>query len=116
MDIIKNPIIIGFTTGFLTYLYLKWTNDKKYNKKKNNKYKKDVNLLIPLAVFIIVWFIAYAYFEYTAEYEDVSIVLPNEIEISKKELSETSDPMSFNLVSNGIAVPNKLPDIFFEMN
>jgi heme/copper-type cytochrome/quinol oxidase subunit 2 len=67
MDILKNPIIIGLIAGALAYVYLTWTQNEqneKYKKKhKKEKKNEDVNLLIPLVIAIIVWFIAYAYLE-----------------------------------------------------
>lgn len=134
MNIIKNPVTIGIVAGLLTYLYMKWkyNQDQKINKYKNrNKKPKDINLLIPFAVFIVFWFISYAYFCNDFDDDDVVIVPKiNNMEMPlnsinpmepipvyklKKEISETSDPTEFNLVSNGIHIPKQLPDILFEM-
>jgi hypothetical protein len=114
ISIIKNPITIGLIAGLITYVYMKWKNEKKHN--KNKKYKED-DLLIPLAVFIVFWFISYAYFCN----EDENIIVPSSEFVNKSykfknNISETSDPSSFNLVSNGIQIPNQLPDILFEMH
>ena len=54
-DIIQNPIIIGLFAGVVVYIYMK--NEKKDQKNKN------INLLIPLVVFIAFVFISHVYFE-----------------------------------------------------
>jgi len=133
-DIIKNPILIGLIAGLLAYMYLKWKTDK-YNKK--NCKKKKVNLLIPFAIFAVFWFVSYAYFSFDENENTSNITIGGNLEqnntqnkaiITKnniiqnnaqpiiKRLSETSEPHSFNLVSNGVQIPSNLPDIFFEMN
>jgi hypothetical protein len=134
MDIVKNPIIIGLLAGLITYMYMRWKNDY-YNKDK--KKRKDINLLIPFSVFVVFWFISYAYFsndneisilpsnieEHIAEIEkkpDLNLNDKNDIGVKIKtsvnKISETSDPVSFNLVSNGVHIPTSLPEILFEMN
>jgi sortase (surface protein transpeptidase) len=110
-------------------------NDQSTNngsKNKNKEKKKNINLLIPLAVFIVFWFISYAYF---SNEEDIigQIEIPQEkIELLKKSddinikilptqnantglVSETSDPKSFQHISNGLHIPSSLPDVFFQM-
>jgi len=77
MEIVKNPIIIGLLAGTVTYMYMNWSiENSDYEKdeydivldesgKKQKVYKKpEVNLLIPLLVALIGWFITYAYFEH----------------------------------------------------
>ncbi len=60
-NIILNPVTIGLFASLLTFLYMKYFNvDKEENKKNSNN---EVNLLIPFAVFVFVWFISYAYME-----------------------------------------------------
>ena len=118
-DIIQNPIIIGLFAGVVVYIYMK--NEKKDQKNKN------INLLIPLVVFIAFVFISHVYFEcydsneISPVVENKPIMPPmNEIYqsslIESKNISETSDPASFSLVTNGIQIPNQLPNILFEMN
>ena len=131
-DIVKNPIIIGLFAGVLTYVYMEWKNAKDYKKSKNkNKKKKEVNLLIPLGVFIVFWFIAYAYLSSDAGDTNVATVdakeqikrdLVRDLNAEqmpkykfKKDGSDTSEPLSFNLVSGGIQIPTTLPDILFEV-
>lgn len=130
MDIIKNPVIIGLLAGMLTYMYMKWRNDSGAKKHKNKK-SKDINLLIPLAVFIVFWFISYAYFSsndddtlHKHSSKHIEPELPKkykltrdiiDVKIDGPKLSDTSEPASFNLVSNGVHIPNQLPDIMFEM-
>ena len=51
LEILKNPIFLGVLAGAITYLYLLWDNKKK----KNLKSKKNVNIIIPLVVAVIVY-------------------------------------------------------------
>ena len=138
MDIIKNPVIIGLTFGVLTYVYMVWVENEKMKKnkknKKNKKYiKKKINLLIPLVVTIITWFISYSYFEYKnpvrAELNLPDIIRPSRIpqitplplvqipnyKFVGDVLSASSDPKSFSLITNGITLPTKLPEVLLEM-
>jgi hypothetical protein len=61
MDLLKNPVIIGIIFGILCYIYLKWDADKK-NLENKNKPQQKVNLMIPLAVGLLGWFIAHNYY------------------------------------------------------
>ena len=89
-----------------------------------------MNLIIPFFISIVFWFISYAYFSLDND-ENINIIQNSQIggniqtnlnnninvnAISKKNLSDTSEPHSFNLVSNGVQIPTNLPDILFEMN
>jgi len=130
MDVIKNPIIIGLFAGTVTYIYLTW-NDNDKSKKKSKKSQKEVNLLIPLVIAVIGWFIAYAYFQYNNEGEDSDIIIPQiannrrslplpitktpYYRFVKDEISASSDPKSFSLLTTGVNVPTKLPDVLLEM-
>jgi D-alanyl-lipoteichoic acid acyltransferase DltB (MBOAT superfamily) len=131
-DIITNPIVIGLLAGLITYIYMRWRNNKNKDKKK----RKDINLLIPFSVFVVFWFISYAYFSSLDEdatkstpanniinvpenTNNVSIkIKPSQNLNTNQKLSDTSEPVSFNLVSksNGVHIPDNLPDILFEMN
>ena len=60
-DILKNPIIIGLLVALITYVYMYWEANKKYE--KNPKIKREqISILIPSIVGIIAWFIASGYF------------------------------------------------------
>jgi hypothetical protein len=144
--IIKNPIIIGLLAGVITYAYLTYEADKNNKKKKHRKEKdkEEVNLLIPLAVAVIIWFISYAYFEYTPDsgpgsnlqniYQndgigqmtgliDVNGKRPMPLPIPpasgyrfvKDAIDESSDPKSFSLLTTGVNVPKNIPDVWLEM-
>jgi hypothetical protein len=132
MEIVKNPIIIGLLAGTVTYAYLTWDiNEKNKKKSKKGHSKKEVNLLIPLVVAVIGWFIAYAYFQYNGENENSDIIIPNitgtrkplplpinrtpSYRFTKDVISESSDPKSFSLLTGGVTVPSKLPDVLIDM-
>jgi len=138
--IIKNPIIIGLVAGVITYAYLTYEADKNNKKKKHRKEKEEVNLLMPLAVAIIFWFISYAYFEYTPESgaghgsniqnsiinNDIDQILgkrPTPLPIPptigyrfvKDAVDGSSDHNSFSLLTTGVNVPKNIPDVWLEM-
>ncbi len=129
MDIVKNPIIIAVVAGVAVYVYLSW----KSNNKKKHKKKEPVNLLIPLAVAIIAWFMAYAYFGYgltSSQPSDpllklndglsnkIQLPMPMTVAPSFKfvgDVVSSSEPRSFSLLTNGITVPDRLPDVLMEV-
>lgn len=135
MDILKNPIVIGITISALTYGYLVMqVNEKneKINKlrKKGKKIEKEsVNLLIPLIVGIIGWFLAYAYFEYndnSSNVENTNVLkkippLPLPLPPSPKYnfvrdiLTESSEPKAFTLITKGNNIPQNIPDVLIDM-
>lgn len=134
MDLIKNPIIIGLVAGGAVYAYLTWQENEKYKKRVrrgSKKPKEQVNLLIPLAVTLITWFIAYAYFSHseTAQAPPNDIFMPLQVKpqmplplapnasykFTKDVLSDSSDPKSFSMITGGVTVPNKLPDVLLEI-
>lgn len=135
MDIIKNPVIIGLFAGTLTYAYLVWNETQKMKNKKKYK-KKKINLLIPVIVTAIVWFIAYSYFEYQnpdnttvdinqtiisdltkpiKQFTPLTIAPTQGYKFVKDVVSDSIDPKSFTLITNGITIPTKLPEVLLEM-
>lgn len=132
-DIIKNPVMIGLFVGVITYSYMKWKNNKDYKKTKK---KKDINLLIPFTVFIVFWFISYAYFSSSDDdatesslggnnsvkelkqdlAKELAMEVPNPYKQLVRESDVSSDPQSFYMVSNGIQIPQKIPPILFDIN
>ena len=132
MDIIKNPIIIGLFAGTLTYIYFKWQLDEKNKKRhKKGRKKEEINLIIPLVISIIVWFVSYAYFDSISENiisekitsdigrTRISMPLPiapsNKYKFVKDVISESSDPKSFSLLTSGVTIPSKLPDVLLDL-
>jgi hypothetical protein len=135
MEFVKNPIIIGVFAGACTYAYLQWDINEKNKKKKNKKGSKklEVNLIIPLVVTVIAWFIAYAYFEYKPESDgNTDIIIPDlytrarpplplpiahqpGYKFVKDVISESSEPRSFSLLTGGVTVPTKFPDVLLDM-
>lgn len=126
MDIISNPVIIGLISGLLSYAYLKYKTDEtnENNLKKSKKGKKakpfvkqEINLLIPLTIAIIAWFIAYMYIDYNSQRITVEnpIDPKNQYQFEKEGLSLTSDAHSFELINNGVTIPKNLPDVLLDM-
>lgn len=126
MDIIKNPVVIGLVVAVLTYLYLTWRQKKqeklnKHKKGKNNKKSKYVSLIIPGVVGVIVFFIAYGYFEYNKKSVQPSlptnnVSLPLPVVPGYKLVKDVSSDQirSFSLANKGVKIPSKLPDVFIE--
>lgn len=71
MEYIKNPIVIGVLMGSITYAYLYWMNEKK-SKENPNEEKQKVNLLIPLGVVIVSWFLSSMLLDRTDDSTNVS--------------------------------------------
>lgn len=134
MEIIKNPILIGLCVSGAAYGYLSYSaneQNKKNIKKKKIK-KETVDLTIPFVLFVIVWFIAYAYFEYNTEpsasngvenivapvgdFVPMPVLLSPKYGFIKDVMSDTSDPKSFTLISSGINIPSQLPDVLLDVN
>ena len=136
MDILKNPIILALFAGAVTYAYLQLTlNEQNKKRLKRGKKKIEINLMIPLVVTVIAWFISYAYFDYTPSTESVieqdiknydmidktnrrPAPLPIAPEKGYKfigDLSSDSSTKSFSLLTNGITIPTKMPDVLLEM-
>lgn len=145
MDIIKNPIVIGLVVGGLTYWYLKNQADKENDKhKKNSKYiKKEVNLVIPLVMTILGWFLAYTLLienDNTSEVSNLlntlnitdkknNIPLPLQVptsntgykftkDITMSAHSDSSGERALTLLTGGVSIPTKatnLPDVMLDM-
>lgn len=136
MDIIKNPVIIGLLAGTITYIYLTWNlNEKNKKRQKKGQKKEEINLMIPLVISIIGWFIAYAYFEYTPDKNTqfpqinlfdkthntkIEMPIPVAPQAGYKfigdAVSDSSDPKSFSLLAGGgVTIPTKLPDVLLEL-
>lgn len=60
IDILKNPIVIGVFVATSTYLYMWYSENKRMVKNPKTK-KKPVNVITPLVIGVITWFIASSY-------------------------------------------------------
>ena len=63
---LKNPIIIGILAAALTYLYLWWEEKKRMEKNPKAK-SMPPNIITPIIVGVIGWFIASNYFSNKTE-------------------------------------------------
>ena len=131
LEILKNPIVLGLFAGTVAYLYLLWDNERK-NKTKNkgNKGKKDINLMIPLIVSVVICVMSYAYFYSSSDTRKASIDLTETLNIKntgdkvKFAFSDGDDNLKqsnddsvaeFHLISKGLNIPNKaVPEVFME--
>lgn len=118
MNIIKNPIVLGVIGGGITYLYLYLTRDK-----KKDPTGRDISLIYPLIIFILVAVLAYIYFNYYSSDGLRTFIEPNnKMEMDKYNLAKdiSSESVgSFHLISRkgGISIPNEikdLPNVFIE--
>lgn len=137
MDIVKNPVIIGVFAGVVVYIYMSWSLEEKKKKNKNKSQKEEqVNLLVPLAVAVIAWFIAYGYFSHSSTEgqqgggdsdKDIGMpkLIPKPMPVKGESgyrftgdvmTSSSSDPRSFSMLpSGGITIPSKFPDVMIEL-
>lgn len=136
LEILKNPIVLGIFAGTIAYLYLLWDNEKKYknikDKNKGERIKKNINLMIPLIVSVIVCIISYAYFYSSSSPPEKKAVLDltetlnvnnpkcetkfkfSDQDNFKQSLSSES-AAEFHLISKGLNIPNKaVPEVFME--
>ena len=67
LGILKNPIVVGILLAALTYLYIWWGEKKRLEKNPKAK-RAPQNIITPIIVGAIGWFIASNYFNVTAEY------------------------------------------------
>jgi len=123
-EIITNPVIIGLVAGSIVYAYLSWTR-KKYNEKRLKKGKKIRDddkyddIIIPIIVAILGWFVAYGYINYkkTPQQTQLSLPLANsrstrgELPPNYKLVVDQPSEIhkSFTLVTNGIKLPLQEP-------
>ena len=111
-EIITNPVIIGLVAGSIVYAYLSWTR-KKYNEKRLKKGKKIRDddkyddIIIPIIVAVLAWFIAYGYINYKKSPQQMQPSLPPNYNLVVDQPSEMHK--SFTLVTNGIKLPLQEP-------
>ncbi len=130
MNLVKNPVIIAVVAGCIVYAYMAW-NRKKENEtrlKKNKKIKEENkydNIIIPGITAVIVWFIAYGYFNHMKSING-GLESPQNIgsaaalNIADKQYKIANDSASatrnsFTLVNKtgGISLPT-VPDMFVD--
>jgi hypothetical protein len=124
--LIKNPVIIAVVAGVLVYAYMAW-NKKQENEKRLKKGKKIReenkydNIIIPGVTAVIVWFIAYGYFNNNKSSGDIQIEgTPQnsapQFRLAKESASNSDIRRSFTLVNKtgGISLPTA-PDMFLDL-
>ena len=57
LEILKNPIVIGIALFVIIFIYMYWTNKKKYDKDPSSE-KAPINIMIPGVAGILGWFVA----------------------------------------------------------
>ena len=124
MKLVKNPVIIALVAGCIAYAYMAWNRKKENEKrlKKNKKIKEENkydNIIIPGVVAVIVWFIAYGYFNYyNKQHPTVQSLGLNKVGEPYKVASDSPSATrnSFTLVNKtgGISLPT-VPDVFVDM-
>ena len=146
IEIIKNPIFLGILSGLVTYLYLLWDqNQKNLRRSKQGKNKrftqKNINLLIPVVVSLVVCILSYSYF-YMSNNISIPIDLEQNIKCNMQNLNAqqlinsvpvlekqshsthvipqfniSNDSPSFNLISKELNIPTKalkMPNVWIE--
>ena len=128
MKLVKNPVIIAIVAGCIAFAYMSWNRKKENEKrlKKNKKIKQENkydNIIIPSIVAVIVWFIAYGYFNYynkqhsNKQHSNIQSSVLNKPAEQYKLASESASATrnSFTLVNKtgGISLP-RVPDVFVD--
>ena len=122
--LIKNPVIIAVIAGLIVYAYMAW-NRKKENEKRLKKGKKVKeenkydNIIIPGVTAVIVWFIAYGYFNSRPGENQPQLnqeVGSQQFRLAKESASNSDVRRSFTLVNKtgGISLPTA-PDMFMDL-
>ncbi len=122
--LIKNPVIIAVVAGLIVYAYMAW-NRKKENEKRLKKGKKVKeenkydNIIIPGVTAVIVWFIAYGYFNSRPGENQLQLnqeVATPQFKLAKESASNSDVRRSFTLVNKtgGISLPTA-PDMFIDL-
>ena len=114
-EFITNPVIIGLVAGAIVYAYLSW-NRKKYVEKRLKKGKKikDTDkyddIIIPIIVAVLVWFIAIGYINYKKTPIQQQTQLPPTMNPAYKLIVDQPSDIhnSFTLVRNGITLPSQM--------
>ena len=118
--LIKNPVILAVIAGLIVYTYMAWNKKQEDEKrlKKGKKIKSENkynNIIIPGVTAIIVWFIAYGYFNNNKTSNEVSLpqVSNPQYKIANDTASASDVRRSFTLVNKtgGISLPT-LPEMF----
>jgi lipopolysaccharide export system protein LptC len=118
--LIKNPVILAVIAGVIVYTYMAWNKKQEDEKrlKKGKKIKSENkynNIIIPGVTAIIVWFIAYGYFNNNKTSNEVSLpqVSNPQYKIANDTASASDVRRSFTLVNKtgGISLPT-LPEMF----
>lgn len=121
-----NPIVVGIAFTGLTYASL-YYNERERQKKFPKSKKKKTNVIIPLIVGTIVWFLADCYLETLGSNNSIS---PSELKqalseaLSDKQipklvtnanaLSDASDNLSYHYIKKGELVMPDL-DVFLDI-
>jgi len=140
MDIIKNPIIVGIIFGVITFMIIKWHNEKENKRRvrKNKKPKNEkINILIPLAVAIVTGLFVWWYFKPINVNTTHAPIIPQPIqEHINKPISESktiytlsdkqnqfqvkqqSPPgsVTYHVIGKGVNFPENIPDVFLDMD
>ena len=121
--LIKNPVILAVIAGVIVYTYMAWNKKQEDEKrlKKGKKVKpenKYNNIIIPGVTAIIVWFIAYGYFNNKKSLTEVNLaqVSNPQYRLARDSGSASDVRRSFTLVNKtgGISLPT-VPDMFVEL-
>ncbi|AYV82014.1 MAG: hypothetical protein Homavirus2_18 [Homavirus sp.] len=84
---LKNPVVLGILSATFIYLYMYWDAERKYKEDKSIK-RKQVNILIPAAIGVIIWFLASTYFDKEHNNTD-SMIINLSSDKNPIELSDT---------------------------
>jgi heme/copper-type cytochrome/quinol oxidase subunit 2 len=125
--LVKNPVVLAVVAGVIVYAYMAWNKKQEDEKrlKKGKKIREENkynNIIIPGVTAVIVWFIAYGYFNNVTigkpveEVTPTKLINPLQYRVARESPSSSDKRRSFTLVNKtgGISLPT-VPDMFLQL-
>jgi hypothetical protein len=122
-EIATNPVILGLVAGAIVYAYLSWTRKKENERRlKKGKKIKDADkyddIIIPIIVAVLVWFIAIGYINYKKTSQQPQQQIPSTFNPPYNLIADEPSIRhgSFTLVKpSGITIPSGLSQMPSQM-
>jgi hypothetical protein len=90
-----------------------WQNDQQYKKDKS-KPRKPVNILIPAAIGVIVWFVSSTYFDHQSSDKPIQLSEQKQYKIMNAASESSVRPRSYHLIGkNKVRLPPT--DVFIDV-
>ncbi len=115
MELLRHPIVVAIAMSGLTFAILSHINYLPKNNNIDRERKKgllndpkEINVLITFTIGLLSWYFTYLF--NTPENNEISFGKINDINYTNSD-----DMLSYNVLENGIKIPNKdLPPVMIE--